>query len=106
MCFVDILIDQILHLMAIYPSLDTRSPGNDSQFVPSFIVQIMMPVLNFFFRGKPTRPQRLTINETCGRRALPMVSLHFNLWSIHPASPQIVTLPYREWPYLRSDLNS
>jgi hypothetical protein len=62
MCFEHLFINQILDLVAVHPRLNPRAPCNDAHSIPAFIVQIVMPILNFILGGKPPGAKSFAVN--------------------------------------------
>src|SRR5204863_8601406 len=47
------LVDEILHQVAVDPSLNARSTGDNTQSVPAFVDEVVMSLIDLLLRGQP-----------------------------------------------------
>jgi hypothetical protein len=46
MCFVDLLVDEVLNGLPVHPRLNARSSGDDAQMIPSVVDEVGVTVVD------------------------------------------------------------
>src|SRR5215210_320229 len=106
MSLVDLLVDDVFHVLPVDPRLDARSTGNNPNLVPAVVDEVRMPLLDFLLRRQPIGAHRFAVDMASRRQAL-VGATNLHLRTVHAPGSRFEGTPlHRDRSDLRSNLNA